>query len=274
MSMFKETKEMIDATIYENGNGEITAQNVNLAMHGMLDAVETEVEAVKDKVAEIEENGVGGDGSEVANVYLPTYADLTDDELAKNRDAFEKMKNGAPVQFVISQDGSYFYVNHAYQYRYLSEDDIVAFVVDYDVIHVSETTITSIIHKQDWYVMYSDGSVILEISASEEPSTPASSGPFKLWYSPVVELTEKQINDNKASYNEIRNGGAIDSVYYIAEEGVIGYLRLLMTGLEGGIVAVVAADIVIGPNGEVTAETIDLELSEDGTVTLIPKPAQ
>ena len=153
MSMFKETKEMIDATIYENGNGEITAQNVNLAMHGMLDAVETEVEAVKDKVAEIEKS--------------------------------------------------------------------------------------------------------------------AGSGVLRVWYSPEIELTEKQINDNKASCNEIRNGGAIDSVYYIVEEGVIGYPHLLATGLEGGIVAVVAANIAIGPNGEVTAETIDLVLSEDGTVTLI-----
>lgn len=153
MSMFKETKEMIDATIYENGNGEITAQNVNLAMHGMLDAVETEVEAVKDKVAEIEKS--------------------------------------------------------------------------------------------------------------------AGSGVLRVWYSPVVELTEKQINDNKASYNEVRNGGAIDSVYYIVEEGVIAHPYLLLAGFVDGIVAVVAADIAIGPNGEVTAETIDLELSEDGTVTLV-----
>lgn len=260
---------MIDATIYENGNGEITAQNVNLAMHGMLDAVETEVEAVKDKVAEIEENGVGGDGSEVANVYLPTYADLTDDELAKNRDAFEKMKNGAPVQFVISQDGLYVYYNLVYLYMYFVEDDTIVFIVEHDEMYSSGTTITSVVHKEDWYSMYPDGSVVLELSLSEEPSTPASSGPLKLWYSPVVELTEKQINDNKASYNEVRNGGAIDSVYYIVEEGVIGYPHLLATGLEGGIVAVVAANIAIGPNGEVTAETIDLELSEDGTVTLI-----
>lgn len=160
MSMFKETKEMIDATIYENGNGEITAQNVNLAMHGMLDAVETEVEAVK-----------------------------TDVEAVKDK--------------------------------------------------------------------------VAEIEKS------AGSGVLRVWYSPVVELTEKQINDNKASYNEIRNGGAIDSVYYIVEEGVIGYPHLLATGLEGGIVAVVAANIAIGPNGEVTAENATLVLSEDGTVTLL-----
>ena len=68
---FTETKEMIDATIYENGNGEITAQNVNLAMQGIVSAAEDglaetnkNVESVSKDVAEInkmiEQGGIGG----------------------------------------------------------------------------------------------------------------------------------------------------------------------------------------------------------------------
>lgn len=75
---FKETKEMIDATIYENGNGEITAQNVNLAMQGIVDAAEEAVDEVKndvsalgERVTVIEENGVGGgEGSGALRVWL------------------------------------------------------------------------------------------------------------------------------------------------------------------------------------------------------------
>lgn len=95
MSMFKETKEMIDATIYENGNGEITAQNVNLAMHGMLDAVETEVEAVKDKVAEIEENGVGGGGMYELKVGASNDGiGLTEEELQSNANLYKVFNAG------------------------------------------------------------------------------------------------------------------------------------------------------------------------------------
>ena len=67
--MFEEVKEMIDSTIYTNGKGEVTAQNINLAMHGIVDAteekiaeVETEINQLGEKVAEIEENGTGGTG--------------------------------------------------------------------------------------------------------------------------------------------------------------------------------------------------------------------
>lgn len=69
--MFEEVKEMIDSTIYTNGRGEVTAQNINLAMHGMVDATEEgldemgkSVEATNNKIVElekqIEEGGLGG----------------------------------------------------------------------------------------------------------------------------------------------------------------------------------------------------------------------
>ena len=72
--MFKETREMIDSTVYTNGRGEVTAQNVNLAMHGILDAAEgkfTEVDnemrqndvkitEIKNDIAKLGESGLGG----------------------------------------------------------------------------------------------------------------------------------------------------------------------------------------------------------------------
>ena len=76
--MFEEVKEMIDSTVYENGNGEVTAKNLNLAMHGVVDATEEALrkssEAIDEAfggledtvvryteaVNEIIENGTGG----------------------------------------------------------------------------------------------------------------------------------------------------------------------------------------------------------------------
>lgn len=69
--MFEEVKDMIDSTIYTNGRGDVTAQNINLAMHGMVDATEEgldemgkSVEATNNKIVElgkqIEEGGLGG----------------------------------------------------------------------------------------------------------------------------------------------------------------------------------------------------------------------
>ena len=72
--MFKEVKEMIDSTIYTNGRGEVTAQNINLAMHGMVDATEekfdevdgefkqTEVKIteIKQDITRLSEGGLGG----------------------------------------------------------------------------------------------------------------------------------------------------------------------------------------------------------------------
>lgn len=69
--MFNEVKEMLDATIYGNGNGEITAQNVNLAMHSIVDAAENAMVGVNENInsvnakiedveKQLEEGGLGG----------------------------------------------------------------------------------------------------------------------------------------------------------------------------------------------------------------------
>lgn len=72
--MFEEVKEMIDSTIYTNGRGEVTAQNVNLAMHGIIGAandqfqlvdkefknVDGKIVEVKNEITKLSESGIGG----------------------------------------------------------------------------------------------------------------------------------------------------------------------------------------------------------------------
>lgn len=65
---------MIDSTIYTNGRGEVTAQNVNLAMHGIVGAtkdqfqivdkefknVDGKIVEVKNEIIKLSESGIGG----------------------------------------------------------------------------------------------------------------------------------------------------------------------------------------------------------------------
>ena len=113
--MFEEVKEMIDSTIYTNGRGEVTAQNVNLAMHGMVDATEEElgkvndaVKAVEDKVTALEENGIGG-GSGALKVWMPiedVSTELTPEQIAENVATYNEIVKGEPVSVVLCQGGS------------------------------------------------------------------------------------------------------------------------------------------------------------------------
>lgn len=72
--MFKETREMLDSTIYTNGRSELGARNVNLAMHAVLDATEEQVvridgemaatdvkiTEIKQDITKLGESGLGG----------------------------------------------------------------------------------------------------------------------------------------------------------------------------------------------------------------------
>lgn len=82
--MFEEVKEMIDSTIYTNGRGEVTAQNINLAMHGMVDAteekfgeVDEELKQTEVKITEIKQDitklGEGGLGGYVLKFPMPLF---------------------------------------------------------------------------------------------------------------------------------------------------------------------------------------------------------
>jgi hypothetical protein len=100
--MFEEVREMIDSTIYTNGRGEVTAQNVNLAMHGMVDATEekfdevggelkqTEVKIteIKQDITKLSEGGLGGyvlkfpiSLFELLEMETPEYMVLSDETI-------------------------------------------------------------------------------------------------------------------------------------------------------------------------------------------------
>lgn len=104
--MFTEVKEMINSTIYENGKGEVTAQNVNLAMQGIVEATEEVLTEVKDSVAtledrvkNVEENGTGGESQTIV-VYFGVFEtteegevhSLTPEEKAHNAEAYKAIK--------------------------------------------------------------------------------------------------------------------------------------------------------------------------------------
>ena len=93
--MFKETREMIDSTVYTNGNGEVTAQNINLAFHGVIDATEEKITEVENKVAEIEENGTGGSGA--LRVWMDEIINgsILSEKKAENARTYAAIKNGA-----------------------------------------------------------------------------------------------------------------------------------------------------------------------------------
>jgi hypothetical protein len=101
---------MIDSTIYTNGRGEVTAQNINLAMHGMVDAteekfseVEQTVTALGERVEGIAENGTGGSG--VVTFYTTNTGELSEEQKAKNVAAFNKYAAGIADSVIVPAEG-------------------------------------------------------------------------------------------------------------------------------------------------------------------------
>jgi hypothetical protein len=96
--MFEEVKEMIDSTIYTNGRGEVTAKNINLAMHGMVDAteekfgeVETNVADVTNRVAELEQNGGSGNAGGRGPLRVWINEENTPGQIAENASTYKAL---------------------------------------------------------------------------------------------------------------------------------------------------------------------------------------
>lgn len=172
--MFEEVKEMIDSTIYTNGRGEVTAQNINLAMHGMVDATEEKfdevddaVKAVEDKVTALEENGTGGD---VAYVYVPFDNQLSDAQIEENKKSYVKILNGADLKSNVM--GA---IGNAEFYRI--ESGAIIFGV---VVHgtTEGSSGARIYHESLQCILSNDGTVIVD--AFNDCNIPAPSGPLYL----------------------------------------------------------------------------------------------
>ena len=196
--MFEEVKEMIDSTIYTNGRGEVTAQNVNLAMHGILDAVEGKFEEVENKVAALEENGTDG-GSGALKVWIPIeiHTELTPEQIAENVATYNEIVKGEPVSVILCQGGS---VNGMTVIGTMPTtasctdfegNKTVMLLANHFVFGEIVTTVGQ---------LYSDGSVAMTTETFEVPSP---SGPLKVWIN--EENTPEQIAENISTYNAIKD---------------------------------------------------------------------
>ena len=195
--MFEEVKEMIDATVYENGNGEVTAKNLNLGMHAIVDATEEglaevkgDVTALGKRVDEIAENGTGGD---VAYVYVPFENQLSDVQIEENKKSYVKILNGADLKVNII--GS---ICNAECYRI--ESGAITFGVIAHVV-AENSSGASFYHEFLLCILSNDGTVIVD--AVDDYNTPASNGPLRVWIN--EENTPEQVAENAATYTALKN---------------------------------------------------------------------
>lgn len=209
--MFEEVKEMIDSTVYPNGNGEVTAQNINLAMQGIVEAAEEKIEAVEtnvadvtNRVAELEQNGGSGNagGSGALKVWIEDAENgifLTEEQKAENVATYNVLIEGEQVPVIVcskyemsgegfsaSQTTTHSVSYAAFKYSSSGENtEAVRFFLGDDM--------------ENGFTLYSDGTIEL----TEEPSTPASSGPLRVWIN--EENTPEQIAENISTYNAIKD---------------------------------------------------------------------
>ena len=206
--MFEEVKEMIDSTVYQNGNGEVTAQNINLALHGIVEAtadeiteVDNKVNQLGEKVAEIGENGTGGSGA--LRVWMNTAAGLenTPEQVAENIATYNTLISGesAPVIacIVMNEDGE------GVTYNMYTTTPVESQVLVVDVPEqpdLSYTIVAFSVNADDsgTVQLHPDGSVTFEEPAT--PSTP-SSGPLRVWIN--EENTPEQTAENVATRNSL-----------------------------------------------------------------------
>ena len=219
--MFDEVKEMIDSTIYENGRGEVTAQNINLAMHGVVDATEEElgkvndaVKTVEDKVTALEENGTGG-GAGALRVWLyeTGIEELTTEQVNENIATYNSLLKDVAQPVVISMYYSY-------------SDEEMSVTIGQSLICAAAVNVAEsggqMIDSQVVLGTSSDFDVLLnpdgtiEILSIDEPSTPASNGPLRVWIN--EENTPGQIAENVSTYEALVQDVSKSAILMNAEE--------------------------------------------------------
>lgn len=277
--MFEEVKEMIDSTIYTNGRGEVTAQNINLAMHGMVDATEEKfdevddaVKAVEDKVTALEENGTGG-GSGALKVWMPTEVistELTPEQIAENVATYNEIIKGEPVSVVLCQVGSNDKMTIAgtipttASYTDVGSDKAVVLLAN----RIASREIVAIMGQ-----LSSDGSVAMTTETFE---VPAPSGPLRVWIN--EENTPEQVAENAATYTELKNNIA-KQVCFVSTpiidpdtlEAVVytSYSVESIQRADSDNGFYLAKQVITDNDGTVGAITIAILLLEDGTLEYV-----
>ena len=269
--MFEEVKEMIDATVYENGNGEVTAKNLNLGMHAIVDATEEglaevkgDVTALGKRVDEIAENGTGGD---VAYVYVPFENQLSDVQIEENKKSYVKILNGADLKVNII--GS---ICNAEFYR-IESGAITFGVIAHDVAENSSGA--SFYHESILCILSNDGTVIVD--AVDDYNTPASSGPLRVWINEMTggENNSEQVAENAETFKAMWNETPQMAIL-CAAAGLGGFPMMMASPVvvyrlisENGedMISMAYRDIIDQGNGLEIMETY-VYLKQDGTVTI------
>ena len=202
--MFEEVKEMIDSTIYTNGKGEVTAQNINLAMHGIVDATEEKIAEVESKVAEIEENGTGGSGAlKWWLSYEPFGIIATPEQTQENIATYNKLVEDkyASVILCYSVDMSSFSSYSAFPV------DVQHAIIGGEVQMIMSTAMAAAEEGSPLecfkILPYSDGT--MEFIYWEQPSAATSNGPLRVWIN--EENTPEQVTENVSTYRTIKQNG-------------------------------------------------------------------
>lgn len=277
---FKETKEMIDATIYENGNGEITAQNVNLAMQGIVDAAEEAVDEVKndvsalgERVAEIEENGTGG-GANILNVWWGE--DLTPEHKAGNVEAYKALmeRTDAVVHVKVEiPGGNPFDQDVAYTPHVATATAIPDLGMPEQVL-LAFFTYGVEVQMQ----LFADGST--NVTETELAPSEGGSGPLRVCCNEIseLEINDAQIAENIAAYNALCNDVNAPVVCYYGEifsdTGIEVSWRVNPTvvskqTIPGETIIIFNADSIFNNGGNIEMFTTSFILHSNGSMELV-----
>lgn len=196
--MFKEIKEMIDSTVYPNGNGEVTAQNINLAMQGIVEATEEKITEVENKIADIEENGeengTGGSGALKVWVNELIGVEDTEEQIAENIATFEALarEEDHVVHLMVVIDEGDMHTLAAVtplSQQFMVADDGTA-IIEFDIETYGDKA---------FITLRSDGSYSIEPYSPSE----GGNGPLRVWIN--EENTPEQIAENISTYNAIKD---------------------------------------------------------------------
>ena len=281
--MFEEVKEMIDSTIYTNGKGEVTAQNINLAMHGIVEATEEKIAEVESKVAEIGENSTGGSGAlRWWLSYEPFGIIATPEQTQENIATYNKLVEDkyASVILCYSVDTSSFsaYSSFPVAVQHAIIRGEVRMIMASIMAPVEEG------YQSEYFKImpYSDGT--MELISWERPSATTSNGPLRVWISELfeTEFTSEQREENIRTYNalvsnpyqhvllctyDVNNGIAISESFPTA---ILVVNRSAEMG--GNVIQFALVSCFVDPDSEggTIVEGVNFGMLEDGSiVTLI-----
>lgn len=266
--MFKETREMIDSTVYTNGNGEVTAKNINLAFHGVIDATEEKITEVENKVAEIEENETGGSGNALVYfVFDDEGTELTPEQIANNVESYKKIVNeGASSTFVYFDTELNIECRIQPSLVMIDEGMMLFQFSDINLTIPGDSTITNVYHYITIGYFEENG---MAYATYAEEVKPASNGPLYIVTDTSTDgssLTDEQKSDNVRTYNTLMSGEDVP-VYMVTKMGGISSIQtMLQTLINREENTVQLAAFIYNGQGGVNPMTVTLY--SDGTYSV------